>query len=441
VNGIYCDATQFTIALFARLKKMSDLAQGGNPTAALALKEWDANLMKDGFTQDFLLDFNYFENNSQFASPPSWFRGSTLPLWNSYLGASPNISFAPTQIDSPGRYHVKLVIGWSAGEWNFFNSSDAPAADIEVQLTKIADAEPAHPFYSMPFDFDVGKQARPGESAPNRTGYGTDFQGEPIPLSETYSASPTGIGINVTKFSSFSQTNPIERRGKLLTIDLANNSIVFSPVVATPVAMKIENNNGFSQGFYSIKFGGQDIPLATDLSLGSWSGIGSKNIGSPTDPCKGFHETPLFFRRSDKAPGSGDTYCTHGTGSENSRGFWWDGTTDAQTVFLQTVFYTPLSTSGGFVLNNYCLGGSMDWVSPTEYLSSALNLNYTASQNLKIGSIADILNRVQDGTACQYISPNKQMVVYYWDRNQLESALDQYDLQQIGMQPTDYCNR
>ncbi len=443
-SGIYCDSTQFTIALFDRLQVMSEKAEDGNQAFAASLKEWDANVMKDGFSQDFLLDFNHFENNFAFVgqyaldAPPSWFKGTTLPLWSSYLGASPNISFSPIQIDSPGRYHVKLDITWHAGEWNFFDASDSPAADIEVQFTKIADAEPLNPLYLMPFDFDVGKNARPGEAAPNRTGYGTNFQGDSLPLSDSYSASPTGIGINVTKFSTFAQTNPIERRGKLLAIDLQNNSIVFSPVVATPVAMKLENNSGYAQGFYSLKSGGQEITLDPALSLASWSGIGSKNIGNPASPCKGFHEQPLFFRRSDKAPGEGDNYCTRGTTSTNMRGFWWDGLSGNQTIFVQTVFYAP---GESFLVNNYCPQGNMDWVSPTEHLSGALNLNYTASQNLKAGSVSDILNRVLDGTVCQYVSPDKQSVVFYWDRNQLESALDNYDFEQIGLLPENRCNR
>ncbi len=443
-SGIYCDSTQFTIALFDRLQVMSEKAEDGNQAFAASLKEWDANVMKDGFSQDFLLDFNHFENNFAFVgqyaldAPPSWFKGTTLPLWSSYLGAAPNISFSPIQIDSPGRYHVKLDITWHAGEWNFFDASDSPAADIEVQFTKIADAEPLNPLYLMPFDFDVGKNARPGEAAPNRTGYGTNFQGEALPLSDSYSASPTGIGINVTKFSTFAQTNPIERRGKLLAIDLQNNSIVFSPVVATPVAMKLENNSGYAQGFYSLKSGGQEITLDPALSLASWSGIGSKNIGNPASPCKGFHEQPLFFRRSDKAPGEGDNYCTRGTTSTNMRGFWWDGLSGNQTIFVQTVFYAP---GESFLVNNYCPQGNMDWVSPTEHLSGALNLNYTASQNLKAGSVSDILNRVLDGTVCQYVSPDKQSVVFYWDRNQLESALDNYDFEQIGLLPENRCNR
>lgn len=431
-SGVYCDATQFTIALFDRLQLMREKAEDGNRAFAASLKEWDANLMKDGFTNDFLLDFNYFENNNEFASPPSWFKTT----WANYFGQPLRISFSPNAIDAPGRYHAKLNITWHAEDWVFFDSSDLPKADIEVQFTKIADAEPMHPFYLLPFDFEVGKSTRSGEAAPDRNGYGTNFQGDPLPLSDSYSASPTGTEITVEKYDSFAKTNPIGQRGKLLTIDLQNDSIVFSPVIATPIAMKLENSNGYAQGFYSLKSGGQEVPLDSVLSLGSWTGIGSKNLG---DPCNGFHPpNPLFFRRSDKAPGTGSAYCTQGTTSPNMRGFWWDGLTGNQTIFAQTVFYAP---SESFLANNYCPQGNMDWVSPIEHLSGALNLNYTADQDLDVETVSDILDRVADGSVCQYITPDKQSVTFYWDRNQLESAIDESDLALIGMEPSNHCNR
>jgi hypothetical protein len=444
--GFYCDSTQFLMALLARLETMRGLAENGQTTEAGNLAVFDANLLQDGFSQDFLLDFNYFENNNAFASAPSWFKTE----WSKFFGSTPDISFEnttadanpphPEQINSPGRYRVQLEFAWQAGNWKFFEN-DSPAATIRVKFTqKIAEPPNQNPLYSLPFDSDIGKNKRPDESAANREGYGIELLGnEQLPLSEnngTYYYAATvpsaSNGIQFNKLTAFSSTNAIEQRGKLVTIDLENNSIIFSPVTATPIIMKIDSGNGNTgQAYYSITIGLQAVVLPADQSMVNWTGIGSRNIpdSAHPDPCKGFKGflgSELFFRRAD-AKTATDSCLQGNSNANNARGFYWNGVSNQQAVFLKTVFYVPEGMQNT-VLKNECIQSNMTWLSPSinTQTNGALNLNYSMNRTppIKTSTLEQILDALDSGFVCQHASADGKTVSYYWNRSQLEKEVN-----------------
>lgn len=428
-NGFYCDATQFSIAILDRLYAMQQLADDGNIEQAKALLAFDANLMKDGFSDDFLADFNFFAMRTDFAHTPSWF----LQEWNQYFGDSARILFEnnasdanmndQSQLQSPGQYHVRIVPNWESNPWQFFDGNK-PTATIRVQFSgKIADATPAHLLYRFPFDSKIGETRRPGENQPNRKGYGVSLAGTSIPLStDNASVVLPQANLTVKQLSEFLETNETTQRGKLLSIDLTTNTLRFAPVTATPIAMKIEGAHNAAQAFFVVSNNANNSPyaLSSATAIGSWRAIGSHNLGNA---CTGFFNQPLFFRRSDTQP-SATGACTSET---NSRGFWWSGIADQQAVFLQSVLYAPRNQH--FSLVNYCDNTTAAWVSPTELAANgnygtALDLSFTQNTSHDITNIQDILDQLENGWVCQHQTPDGQRIDFYWDKNQLEKQLE-----------------
>lgn len=432
-NGFYCDATQFAIALFQRLHEIEQ-----NPSQVSVLQNFDASLLKDGFSDDFLLDFNHFALTTDFSNTPSWF----VSDWSKY--ASPNrLVFQndtnpsdPKQITSPAQYEAEI----SSTNWSFFDASGQPNATITVKFkTKLADPNPNHPLYYLPIDSRIGENPHEGETIANRNGYGTTFMGDPIALAPNTQTFELSNGeFAVTELDSFTQTNALNRRGRLFSLDLMNKTIVFSPVNATPIAMKVIPQNNTAQAHYGIASGGTDITLSNSDSIASWTGVASTGFSSH---CLGFNNRPLYLLRPDLNATAGS--CT--TDSDD-RGFLWSNAASDQAVFLESVVYTPVGQNFEFIT---ACGGPSEWVSPNDILDNhqinqALNLNFS-EQTVDVSTLADMLELLQSEWACQFVSADNQKMELFWDRNALTSELapengNAHDYTQIGLDSGLLCN-
>ncbi|MBU0635726.1 hypothetical protein KKE06_01755 [Candidatus Micrarchaeota archaeon] len=167
----YCDSTQFAIALFDRLEEMRELYALGQEDEATALKDFEVLLMQDGFSEDFLLDFDHYMMNIVGFSTKSWFKDT----WTYYLQDTSFLLFNnktnpsnPLYISEPGHYSVHLQTNWQGSE-GFFLEGTQPIATITVNFEeKIADPIPQNPLYFLPIDARIGETVRLGETTPNR---------------------------------------------------------------------------------------------------------------------------------------------------------------------------------------------------------------------------------------------------------------------------------
>lgn len=419
-NGIYCDATQFLISTIQRLDIINQNESNGTPDSSLL--DFNANLVNDGFSLDFVKDFDHHMMTLE-SSTPSYYYECTHSCWHAYLEGTPKLGFqvvgatTPGQLLGPGTYHVAIIrtgMPIGSGGLNMFLPIGTPAGTITIKLEKQSAPTPDNPLYWLPMDGAIGETARTGETGPSRSGYGTAFGGDSLPLTadtRAYSnTSPSSLRQIVSQSKTdFNKTNPIDQRGKLFSLNLNTNRTVFAPSHATPVAMKISSLNSSAQGFFSLRFANQvAVAVSSDQSIASWSGIAA----SPS-ACTGFNNQPLLFLKPDYAPGI--DACT---ANLNSRGFLWPSSQE-QNVVLQSVLYGPINQS--IVLQRECNVGT-GFISPGVYLpgngsASAFDLGFSNTQNLKPETLQKILDLIKTGHVCQY-SDNEQLQ-WYWNRQKL----------------------
>jgi hypothetical protein len=387
--------------------------------------------MKDGYSNDFKSDFDRYYRYTITAAPDiykdyyyKYFTTDNFTFQSSFDSEPGRLV-----LQGPGRYNVLLKVTFD-DEWNLFDkTTDEVTGKVEVILTR--DQPPAtredSPLYYMPFNGLVGIDS---ENA--RQGYGVDFTGDVVTVSklqtneylrtEPFTQSNTVNTVSVKEYgknpTDFSFLNNGQTRGMLLEINLSstktNPELVFVPSRATPVALKVSNQNNDAYAFYKLDIGAPQAqggePALTPGSLVPWTGVGNCLDFTGISILETYKGRPDIHAISSKlAPST--------TSDTVSYGVEWEGRniTRRGNVFLRTVVYTPSNFKTGDGLSVLTLDSYDDaaaFYTLGQENASSVELRNVLGNNADIKYISEIFDLVKDKKACIDSSTNNIKIRY-----------------------------
>ncbi len=400
LDFVYCDPTQFSIALLERLNEIREYGSQGKVSDAKALESFQAYLIGDTINQDFRNDFDYYYRNVSFLTP-TWYSSQESP-WYLYFTDPNRLSFPKEEITT-GLYDVKLEFDFEQDQYEFFYSETEPTATIKVRLAKIRDPLTPNPFYYLPFNGEVGlNEAREID----RQGYGLGFSGPELALTSSGEAiSAKGSGKKTVSTSieeSFEEVNMLNR-GIVLSVSKEADSITMSPSYATPIILKANASGQTADAYYSVS-DGQNIIGSPVGYMGLWTGFASQPMA-----CANFDDTPLYYRMNDSKasamPGM----------SENSYGFSWEDIPEENQegeVFMQSVFYAPLQKDMALRKET-----GIDLLDPNGG-SDSISLNYSSMSP----AIDAVFGLVSEERLCVNFEENS--LDFWWNEQKLIEELE-----------------
>lgn len=458
-----CDATQFTISLMKRLNKIKTHYGVGTPSeiaAGNALRDFNVLLMTDSFNQNFRDNFTQYYTSAAFADTPSWF-GSEGDGFKKYLGgtASGHLVFTPDSVSRPGKYRVFIDL---AGGTQFFAADHSPALTITIGFMPLPTPNSINmdnALYYLPVDGGVTDSA-----TTNRNGYGIGTGTETgtiidVPFKTDFGSLQASGGLRSVAgqtLSAFAQTNLRDNRGRILQVKLvfegddpkqlvkaAEPSIVlYAPIMATPVAIKIPENESLIDGTHFAKYEIVNAsPPSENQELTGWTGLAASQRNAADPPCSDFVGNPLASKVNDAPTGEGAVRALS----------FLKETISSQPKFLVfgSVFYAPRQDS---VPGLKTLQDGLQLLTPNEATtnpSASVSLNYTddpskfsyysahglriaylqdlmdivnANQNADTGPICMVTKKQMDGGKVKSIE-----TVYYWNRGILLNELLEKD--------------
>lgn len=405
------------------------------------LYHFKANLMKDGYSDDFKKDFDDYYRFTFIKDVPQWYGSSDIltiisnysPLYKYFTDTDKfkyiltNLGTTTNQtLSGPGRYDIKIMIYYD-DSWELFNDAENLTGKIEVIISKEQNPEIDYPLYYMPIDGLVGST---GDRT--RNGYGVDYLNDKVPIyldsqnnysgsmfTEGYVSSNTVSTIDTKEVKDFAIMNNGNERGKLLSINRSENNVLklrYIPSRPTPVVLKVKNTavNTPAWAFYKLSIGlpanqGGEV-ASPGTSLAYWTGFANCNDFTGVPSLESFFATPdLVSTESELAPVS--------QSQSFSYGIEWNKDIIVRTgnVWMYTIFYTPSNFRTGksisylnsdlandslkfYTLDN--IGGADDYV--------ALNNRFTKD----IISITDVFDLVTQKKACVNYD-SKSFEVFY----------------------------
>ncbi len=414
---VYCDATQLSKEIIKRLSLVRQKTQDGD-YAVDGLLTFKAFLIKDSYSANFTDAFNKYVMEKEL-----------LPLeeyktdWSKYVSDPAKFAFrsetAPIDpIPSTGLYKVNIVPHFPAGHaWKFFEGGQ-PVATIEINLGLDQEILQTNPFYYLPFDGAVGL-AQDSQSL-QRNGYGVGYSGTDLKvIGESENAQEirtyltggnTVASLNTTIESRFDSLNKGETRGQLLSVSGGNGnySMVFSPSIATPVAMEIIGQNGNANGFFELREGDNVVPTQGFYSL--WTGAGS-SIGS----CNDFAGQKLPLKQADSPALGATCQFRENASADKSHGFAWTNAANG-IIALKTIFYTP---NADYKIRNACATDVLI-ISPNLSSSSGF-VPLDFGSDTQILSLKDLFDLVSSEQVCVGESSNKAQ--FFWNETVLQTQL------------------
>lgn len=367
----YVEPVKDNIVWTADIKNMQDLKE---------LLMFDAYLIRDGFSDDFLKDFSRYYTSISFADTPSFFHQDVQRKNLNKYFEQKLISFDNTgsdQLPTSGLYQADLIIKYGRNdaelhnsEWKLFDESGSPIATVKVNLRAVRQTPSNSPFYYLPFDGLVGI----GGSKLERNGYGLVFD---VSEQEAFSLS-RAAGIKTTQGPS---SNPVQvvkvtrenalqnlnsratQRGFVLDVESTGankKTMLFTPALATPVLMKITQaatKDSFS-AFYVIQE--SDQPKVTGNNLTYWTGAGRCRDFTGEIVATAFDEKP------DRKATENDVVDAR----DFAYAIDWPKALKGGNVYLKTVFYTPADGKFGLQAAN---DKPLFWT-PDESEQKAVNL-------------------------------------------------------------------
>jgi hypothetical protein len=411
---VFCDPTQFSIALAKRLEKMRQALSVGDSDAFNELSSFSAYLMEDTFSEDFQKDFVFFYENSEFFRAPSFFSSSSTPFHLLFRNPT-RLDFKPRTIAEPGLYRVSLEMDFDSASVFFVGGQ--PAVKITVNFDKIQAVGAALPdssLYHLPFNGLVGSLRVDEDGQRERKGYGLGFSQSPkIALQEIGQEivlTPTVSGTRFLKVGVKGDLKELNNkaRGRVLSIDTTTPSLVFSPAIAVPVLLGLEENLGTAEASFVLQEGERSVGEDLDF-VSLWSGVAV----SPSLDCKMFSGEKLFENRADvRAAGLGAASCAVQEGREHAFGFRFAPVQSKQRVFLAGLVYVPVDRD--LLLRNACSVSSSLVITPTG-TSQSFNepVSLRAPANL-LNSLDDVLDLVREGKVC--VAQLGQEAIFYWNQ-------------------------
>ncbi len=405
----------------------------------LDLIYFNAYLIEDGYTYDFIQDFQRYYSEIDFQDTDSYFHRLKTDASGDYYGLDrlfeqERINFTQKYYESnklptAGLYQVLINLDFEGDYWRLFNSDDEPAVDIGVVFYHIDDPHPNTPFYSMPFDGLVGLE---GDNL-NRQGYGTAYENmstselmnisEEIQGIKTYNDSgsnPIVFADSAVERSFYKLNVSPSSRGSVLIVEKrrANKAnLVLQPARATPVMLKVTQSSipedEFSV-FYLVK--ASEVAVDTGSGLAYWDGAGN---------CLDFSGemvTNVFFENRDRAAASRDPVVNW----TNAYAIDWPSTNYTGDVYLRTIFYTnPLDST---VIQAEQPAQQMYFYT-ADMAGQAVQINGISSMALNnpgggsagtIDSIEDVFDLVRDNVIC--VSNTGSKAKFWWNPAEIYNA-------------------
>jgi hypothetical protein len=380
----YCDSTQFLLSTFKRMEKINDLLITNNNRLLPQYANFYAYLIKDGYSTDFLRDFDQYYSTTAFAST-NFNSTETAIGFDKFISENkidfsirngPVLAPLPSSgLPTGGLYRVEIGVTFDNSSINSLFNQGNTNARINIIFTLINKAPNYNLFYETPFDGEVGKQQNGTFS---RNGYGSSLEQGEIPITSAgigsmrirnYSGTPL-VSLNYT-----TSTNLIDLMDqKVLTYtkdSLGEGTLEFNPMQPTPVVINIKDTTvGTQERTIRAPYimSGHDSSVKTDRD---WKLISSTI--SDAGKCVDFsnNQTYSFIEQTNNS-------------NANEKYFQWSSK-KAGTIELSTMFFTP----PGFQTNS--LNSSSG--------STRLDVSSTYANKTKLLTVAD--STITSGTSIQ----------------------------------------
>ncbi|MFH1234345.1 MAG: hypothetical protein V1493_01915 [Candidatus Diapherotrites archaeon] len=401
-----------------------------NLKKALELTNFKANLIMDGYTNDFRNDFDEFSQSKDFFSTPSYYKGDA-GLWKYFK--NPELMKFDSSFLRPesgylrsGKYQVRIEIEYKDSSWSLFKETE-PNAIITVKFNMLSHPDPDSPFYYMPFDGLVG-----ADSGNGRQGYGVNYRQESLAtiqinndskqLLRTSTIAPSsplpGGWVYTAKNDNFRTMNN-DQRGVVLNVEhtASDSSIILSPSNATPLMLKVSGGKSDQAwAFYSMTVDGE--PQITGSYLTTWTGI--------VRGCRDFTDNEIietYMNRKDMHGGISNEQSCSPNQRKSDYGLEWCDVSRQGAVFLKTILFTPQGTESAIELTDSHDDAS--FISPSSAGSKKVMLNgiYAGS----IDSVEKVFELVKAEDICVAGAGNSAKTVFFWNPKVImEKSLQKY---------------
>ncbi|MFA6399137.1 MAG: hypothetical protein WCW44_02105 [archaeon] len=375
----------------------------GSGAKVLEYISFKANLIRDGFSNDFKNDLDAYLMQVANVGPDYSSNGiRELFLSEKFTVEWPN---KPAAWEA-GKYDARLIVTFANNSWEWDNNN---IESIKLTLSPQGDPEPDSPIYDVPFDGIVGMASDNG-----RQGYGSNYiqKTEDIFLiakdgANNIMAQPNSssngianVGVSVIKGNSaFALLNTSPTKGNVLSISRTGDDVdfVITPSVAVPLILNITRNSSTDAfAFYSAEVNGQS--QETGASFISWSGIG--------EGCATFDGTPMkaFYN-------SLDSKASNNLSGYDGYGLYWPMAQLAGTASFYGSFFAPQDSETLLKIT-----GSKDSAVFESTMGNG-NVISVSRAGQAISNLQDVLDDVKAEKVCVIGGE------YYWNNTGLREEL------------------
>ncbi|MCX6803866.1 MAG: hypothetical protein NTY48_04835 [Candidatus Diapherotrites archaeon] len=372
----------------------------------LANIAFKANLIRDGFSEDFKKDLDAYLSQLINASPDYKQSGiRDLFLSDKFVVKWSTKGSGPWEA---GKYDAKLLIKFKANNWIWDNNN---IESITLEFDPQGDPDPYYPIYNVAFDGMVGIGSEDG-----RQGYGAAYDQKTEDIftitsdsQHNIQARPSASDNAVTKVnvsvlsgvSAFQTLNTSPTKGNVLSIYRTGDEVDFTitPSVVVPVILGITNTSGTdAYAFYSAEVNGQ--PQETGSSFITWNGIGQG--------CSDFMGGPMQAHILEP-----DYKATTVFNGYEGYGLAWTMVKRSGSAFFYGSFFAPQ--------NSMTVLKMLQSKDSARFESKVVGGQQVEAKKVSedgaIETLQDVLDRVNKGKIC-VIGRD-----YYWNNNELREQL------------------
>ena len=394
---------------------------GGEADEILEAVEFQAQLIDDRYSSDFQRDFDNFSKLESFFNAPQYYTDEERGL-GIYFSEPELFKFEPMfgtanpegyKLPGAGIYNVQIDITYDDETWQLFDDKGANAK-IRVKLSKADTPRPDSPFYSLPFDGTIGGDGR--------VGYGLNYNGEVVLVNsdiegvrtvELPGSTPVRE-LTVEVSNSFKRLNTDNRGVVLQVLGGSEPKLVYSPSKATPVMLRLVNNQDEAWAFYSVEVSGGAQEVGP--SMNRWVGVGFN--------CKGFDDrymTEYFFEADQHGL---QTSCARLEPNriKTSYGFEFCDAVKFGDMYLKSVFFTPQEQQSLMTLTGRNDDSELITSSTAGTIVSLDGIGIAGT----INSVEDIFDLVKEELVC--VSTSEGKTEFWWNTKKvLETIQSQED--------------
>lgn len=391
----YLDETE-TITYTNEVQSTSDL---------LDLLVFRAYLIKDNFSDDFMSDFKRYYTTTFLQS----LNTTQQEIMENFDDFDIYKKYTNETEVSAGLYYVWLEI--DMGE-SFQMFTDGETTDVRSELLLIKNPPTMYPFYNIPFNGELGFDD-------GRESYGVSFENEDdeiilnnntivdirtfnTPIENGHVKLTTRIGDDIR-----SLTSGLSTRGQLMSVTSSGNNATldFTPNYATPVISRTPGNSGSDELFaYQLELSG--VPQNSGGNMNYWTGA------AQSYDFYGAIAADMYYDAADYQLDASSGITEPGV----TYGFSWADITRDSTLYLKTIFYTPVGKKALLKIDN---GDSQLWT-PNQSFGASVELNGISGMNYNdasrasnITSVQELLDLVEAGKVC--ITNDGSNMKFWWN--------------------------